>query len=53
MAEEQILSLKPAPRLEQVGDEHSERGDLLSRVDQIEVKRPVKSSVNNRVLTSP
>jgi hypothetical protein len=25
MAEEQILSLKPAPRLEQVGDEHSER----------------------------
>ena len=25
MAEKQILSLKPAPRLEQVGDEHSER----------------------------
>jgi hypothetical protein len=25
MAEQQILSLKPAPRLEQVGDEHSER----------------------------
>ena len=25
MAEEQILSLKPAPRLEQVGNEHSER----------------------------
>ena len=24
MAEKQILSLKPAPRLEQVGDEHSE-----------------------------
>jgi hypothetical protein len=25
MAEKQILSLKPAPRLEQVGDEPSER----------------------------
>jgi hypothetical protein len=25
MAEKQILSLKPAPRLGQVGDEHSER----------------------------
>jgi hypothetical protein len=25
MAEKQILSLKPAPRLQQVGDEHSER----------------------------
>jgi hypothetical protein len=25
MAEEQILGLKPAPRLEQVGDKHSER----------------------------
>jgi hypothetical protein len=25
MAEKQILGLKPAPRLEQVGDEHSER----------------------------
>jgi len=25
MAEQQILCLKPAPRLEQVGDEHSER----------------------------
>ncbi len=25
MMEKQILSLKPAPRLEQVGDEHSER----------------------------
>jgi hypothetical protein len=25
MAEKQILSLKPVPRLEQVGDEHSER----------------------------
>jgi hypothetical protein len=25
MAEKQILSLKPAPRLEQVGDEHSKR----------------------------
>ena len=25
MAEKQILSLKPASRLEQVGDEHSER----------------------------
>jgi len=25
MAEKQILSLKPAPRLEQVGDKHSER----------------------------
>jgi hypothetical protein len=25
MAEKQILSLKPAPRLEQVGNEHSER----------------------------
>jgi hypothetical protein len=25
MAEKQILSLKPAPRFEQVGDEHSER----------------------------
>jgi hypothetical protein len=25
MAEKQILSLKPAPRLEQVGDENSER----------------------------
>jgi hypothetical protein len=24
MAEKQILSLKPAPRLEQVGNEHSE-----------------------------
>jgi hypothetical protein len=26
MAEKQILRLKPAPRLEKVGDEHSERG---------------------------
>ena len=25
MAEKQILGLKPAPRLEEVGDEHSER----------------------------
>jgi hypothetical protein len=25
MAEKQILSLKPTPRLEQVGDEHSKR----------------------------
>jgi hypothetical protein len=25
MAEKQIFSLKPAPRLEQVGDKHSER----------------------------
>jgi len=25
MAEKKILSLKPAPRLEQVGDEHSKR----------------------------
>ena len=25
MAKKQILSFKPAPRLEQVGDEHSER----------------------------
>jgi hypothetical protein len=25
-AEKQILSLKPALRLEQIGDEHSERG---------------------------
>ena len=25
MAEKQILSFKPAPRLEQVGDKHSER----------------------------
>jgi hypothetical protein len=25
MAKKQILGLKPAPRLEQVGDEHSER----------------------------
>jgi len=25
MAEKQILSLNPAPRLEQVGDEHSKR----------------------------
>jgi len=25
MAEKQILSLKPAPRFEQVGEEHSER----------------------------
>jgi hypothetical protein len=25
MAEKQILGLKPAPRLEQVGDEHAER----------------------------
>ena len=25
MTEKQILSFKPAPRLEQVGDEHSER----------------------------
>jgi len=25
MAEKQILGLKPAPRLKQVGDEHSER----------------------------
>jgi len=25
MAEKQILSLKPAPRLKQVGDEHFER----------------------------
>jgi hypothetical protein len=25
MAEKQILSLKPASRLQQVGDEHSER----------------------------
>jgi hypothetical protein len=25
MAEKQVLGFKPAPRLEQVGDEHSER----------------------------
>jgi hypothetical protein len=30
MAEKQILRLKPAPRLEQVGDEHSERVQVFS-----------------------
>ena len=30
MAEKQILSLKPTPRLEQLGDEHSKRGMIAN-----------------------